>query len=144
MKVRLPTENQQLNAIRDQAIRRLSIIDLNINGNDVNSDEDFVKIGYSATKNKVLFWLKSSLGDVVRSEFSSPLIRLINKPLTDDNAREYTSFIRNEFDSVFNKDDIYLQNITLIPDKINKVWKLQLIVLDNVTDSSFDFNLEIK
>ena len=139
----LATENQQLNVIREQAIRRLSIVDLDLNGFDINSDVDFVKIGYSATKNKVLFWLNMSLGDVVRSTKASPLIKLLGETLTDDNLKDFEADFRNDFEDTFSQEQIHLSHLKLEMDPKTKTWYLSMTVLDNITNSLIPINLEV-
>ncbi len=139
----LATENQQLNVIKDQAIRRLSVVDLDLNGFSVSSDNVFVKIGYNATKNKVLFWLNMSLGDVVRSTISSPLIGLLGKTLTEDNLSRYESDIRSGFEDAFTQENIFLSHLKLEMEPTTKTWFLSMTVLDNITDSLIPINLEV-
>lgn len=139
----LESENQQLNVIKDQAIRRLSVVDLNLNGYDVSSDVDFIKLGYHATKNKVLFWLNMSLGDVVRSAQASPLVQLLGKTLTEDNSQEYEDVIRDGFEDAFSAEDIHLSYLKLEMNPSTKTWYLEMTVLDNITDSLIPITLEV-
>lgn len=139
----LNTEKQQLNIIEDQAVRRISVVDLDLNGNDIYSDDSFVKIGYPAVKNKVMFWLNSLIGDVVRSNYSSPLIGLIGKSLNEDNIEAYTEMIRSSFNDAFGSEDIQLSNIELTTDPTVKTWKISLTVIDNITDSLIPIDIEV-
>jgi len=138
----LSDEKQQLNVIKTQAITRLSIVDLNLVGNDVSSDETFVKVGYGATKNKVLFWLNLNLGDVVRSTNSSPLMRLLGRGL-NNNADQLEDEIRDSFTENFSAENIFLADCKLIANKETRSWFLTMSIIDNVSDSLIPINMEI-
>ncbi len=139
----LSSEKQQLNAIRAQAVRRLSVVDLDLNGFSVDTDIDFVKLGYNATKNKVLFWLNLSLGDVVRSTQASPLISMLGKTLTTENKNRFEEQIKDAFEDTFSSEDIYLAKITVEPNAYSRSWFLTMSIVDNITDSLIPINLEV-
>ncbi len=139
----LSSEKQQLNAIKDQAIRRLSVVDLDLNGFSVSSEENFVKIGYNATKNKVLFWLNLSLGDVVRSTQASPLVQMLGKSLTPENQSRFETDIRNAFEDNFSPENIHLSSLNIEPNPYERTWFMSMVVLDNITDSLIPITLEV-
>ena len=139
----LNSENQQLNVIKDQAVRRLSVIDLDLNGYNVSSSEDFVKLGYHATKNKVLFWLNCGLGDIVRSSVASPLIKLAGTPLSEDEIPTYENDITDAFNDQFSSESISLSFLKLEVNLSNRTWFLTMAIIDNLTDSHIPINLEI-
>ena len=138
----LNTEKQQLNKMRVQAIRRISLVDLNLSGNDVTTDEEFIKLGYQAIKNKVLFWLNSVLGDVVRSSQASPLIDMLGKRITDANRFTYETNFRISFEEAFSSDNIKLSQVNLEMDA-SKTLYINLLIKDNITDSLIPINLEV-
>ena len=138
----LNTEKQQLNKMRVQAIRRIYLVDLNLSGNDVTTDEEFIKLGYQAIKNKVLFWLNSVLGDVVRSSQASPLIDMLGKRITDANRFTYETNFRISFEEAFSSDNIKLSQVNLEMDA-SKTLYINLVIKDNITDSLIPINLEV-
>lgn len=139
----LITENQQLNILRDQVIRQQRIVDFHLDGYSVSSDEDFVRVGYEATKNKVLFWLNASLGDVVRSTYASPLVYLLGKPFTEENRVDFEDRLRIEFAENFSDQQIQLSSLILSINTFSRAWVISMTILDNITNRLIPIYLEV-
>ena len=123
----LNTEKQQLNDINSQATRRLSVVDFNYNGYSILEKEDtFVKMGYHAVKNKILYWLNCLLGDIPRSTYSSPLIALLGKTVIDETIIE--NLIRTSFEDSFSADRITLNDVKL---KMNTA-EIIIVIVSNI------------
>ncbi len=137
------SEQQQLNAIRNQAIVNISVVDLDLNGYDVSSAGDFIKIGYQATKNKVLFWLNLQPGDIVRSGDSSPLLQLIGQTLAAQDPSEVEDMLKEEFSDRFSSEYIFLERLSVVFDNVTKLWMIEMVVMDEVSDSLIPINLEV-
>jgi len=94
--------------------------------------------GTEAIKNKVMLWMVSSYGDYVREPYKGgPLHNLIGRTMTDENAIEIIASISSAFQSFF-ANDLVLINVDATPDKVNRRWKIRVLVRDPIRRELFD------
>lgn len=137
----LLAENQQLNSILSQASRERFYLDFHYLGNDITSDEEFVRVGFQAVKNKILFWLNLNSGDIIRSLETSPLLPLIGKRLSEENVIFYEKNIKKSFEKTFT--DISLLQLKVVPNLAEKKWVITMVVLDTISSSVISLEVEV-
>lgn len=120
-------------------------IDFNFQGFNSNNDSsELIKYGTDANINRVLFWFSTKRNDYTRSVFKGGILYdLLGELNSNTNLEEWERTIQNRFNDEFS-NDLSLLMIKLIPDKMFRKLRINMVVQDRIENRTFPISTEAK
>jgi len=109
----------------------------------LGSQQDFVLSKEDAIINNIKFWILSHKGDYGRNfTKGGPLDDAIGKPLNPEWQQIIENRLKDEIKKTYS--DLIIQSLSVTPDRLNRVWKIQIIFKDDINKKIIPVNFNLQ